>query len=171
MLLVEEFRRAGAEVVFLNRPIGGSAEDDLLLQVQGVIAEYERARILERSRRGRRHAARSGAVSAMCSAPYGYRYIGRHDGGGDAHFEVIEDEARVVRQMFTWIGVERISLREACRRLQSLGQPTRTGLAHWDPTTLCGMLRNPAYTGVSHVRPHPVHPACERQDAPYTRPH
>ena len=45
VLLVEEFRRAGTEVVFLNRAIGGSAEDDLLLQVQGVIAEYERAKI------------------------------------------------------------------------------------------------------------------------------
>ena len=62
VLLMEEFRRAGVEVVFLNRAIGGSAEDDLLLQVQGVIAEYERARILERSRRGRRHAALAGAV-------------------------------------------------------------------------------------------------------------
>ena len=49
VLLIDEFRRAGAEVVFLNRPIGGTAEDDLLLQVQGVIAEYERAKILERS--------------------------------------------------------------------------------------------------------------------------
>jgi site-specific DNA recombinase len=64
VLLVDEFRRAGAEVVFLNRAIGGTAEDDLLLQVQGVIAEYERAKILERSRRNRRHAARSGSVSA-----------------------------------------------------------------------------------------------------------
>lgn len=147
VLLVEEFRRAGAEVVFLNRPIGGSAKDDLLLQVQGMIAEYERARILERSRRGRRHAARSGAVSAMCSAPYGYHYVGRRDGGGVAHFLVVENEARVVRQMFTWLGVERISLREACRRLQALGHATRTGLQHWDPTTLCGMLRNPTYAG------------------------
>ena len=82
VLLIEEFRRAGVEVVFLNRAIGGSAEDDLLLQVQGVIAEYERARILERSRRGRRHAALAGAVSALCGAPYGYRYVGRHAGGG-----------------------------------------------------------------------------------------
>ena len=57
VLLVEEFRRASVDVVFLNRAIGGSAEDDLLLQVQGVIAEYERARILERSRRGRRGGA------------------------------------------------------------------------------------------------------------------
>ncbi|WP_352808795.1 recombinase family protein, partial [Mesorhizobium sp. M0909] len=51
-MLIDEFRRAGVEIVFLNRPIGGTAEDDLLLQVQGVIAEYERAKILERSRRG-----------------------------------------------------------------------------------------------------------------------
>jgi site-specific DNA recombinase len=58
VLLVEEFRRAGAEIVFLNRPIGGSPEDDLLLQLQGMIAEYERAKIVERSRRGRRHAAK-----------------------------------------------------------------------------------------------------------------
>ena len=58
---MEEFRRAGAEVIFLNRPIGGTAEDDLLLQIQGVIAEYERAQIPERGRRGRRHAARSGS--------------------------------------------------------------------------------------------------------------
>jgi site-specific DNA recombinase len=149
VLLVEEFRRAGVEFVFLNRPIGGSAEDDLLLQVQGVIAEYERARILERSRRGRRHAARSGAVSAMCGAPFGYRYLDRHAGGGTARFEMIEDEARIVRQVFTWIGVERISLREACRRLQGMGRTTRTGLERWDATTLNGMLRNPAYQGTA----------------------
>ena len=67
VLLVEEFRRAGTEIVFLNRPIGVSPEDDLLLQLQGMIAEYERAKILERSRRGRRHAAQMGAVSALVS--------------------------------------------------------------------------------------------------------
>jgi site-specific DNA recombinase len=77
VLLIDEFRRAGAEVVFLNHPIGGTAEDDLLLQVQGVIAEYERAKILERGRRGRRHAAQSGSVSALTGAPFGYRYVSR----------------------------------------------------------------------------------------------
>jgi hypothetical protein len=77
VLLVDEFHRAGAEVVFLNRPIGGTAEDDVLLQVQGVIAEYERAKILERGRRGRRHAAQSGSVSALTGAPFGYRYVSR----------------------------------------------------------------------------------------------
>ena len=149
VLLIEEFCRAGVEIVSLNRPIGGSAEDDLLLQIQGVIAEYERARILERSRRGRRHAARSGAVSAMCGAPFGYRYVDRHACGGAAQFEVIEHEAQMVRQVFTWIGIERISLREACRRLQGMDRVTRTGLECWDATTLNGMLRNPAYRGAA----------------------
>ncbi|WP_292527014.1 recombinase family protein [Mesorhizobium sp.] len=99
-LLMDEFRRSGVEIVFLNRPIGGTAEDDLLLQVQGVIAEYERAKILERSRRGRRHAARSGSVSALTGAPFGYRYVGREQGGGVARFEVVEAEAHIVRLIF-----------------------------------------------------------------------
>jgi site-specific DNA recombinase len=118
VLLVDEFHRAGAEVVFLNRPIGGTAEDDLLLQVQGVIAEYERAKILECGRRGRRHAAQSGSVSALTGAPFGYRYVSRTQGGGVAHFEVVEEEAQVVRLIFAWIGLDRVSLREVCRRLR-----------------------------------------------------
>src|SRR6266508_128668 len=147
VLLIEEFRRAGVEVAFLNRPIGDTAEDDLLLQVQGMIAEYERAKLLERVRRGRRHAARSGAVSALTGAPFGYRYISRDQGGGVARFEVTEDEARIVRRIFAWVGVDRLSLREVCRRLQQMGCRTPRGLAHWNATTVRGMLDNPAYIG------------------------
>ena len=84
-----------------------------------------------------------------CVLCLGYRYLGRHAGGGTARFEVVEDEARVVRQVFTWAGVERVSLREACRRLQGMGCATRTGLEQWDTTTLCGMLRNPACQGTA----------------------
>src|SRR5438876_11700145 len=62
VLLMDEFHRAGVEVVFLNRELGRSPEDDLLLQVQGTMAEYERAKILERHRRGKLHAARAGEV-------------------------------------------------------------------------------------------------------------
>ena len=69
ILLVEELRRCGVELVFLNRTIGDSPEEDLLLQMQGMISEYERAKILERSRRGKRHAARRGLVSVLCGAP------------------------------------------------------------------------------------------------------
>ncbi|MEK6246483.1 MAG: recombinase family protein, partial [Pseudomonadota bacterium] len=147
VLLIEEFRRAGVEVVFLNRSIGSTAEDELLLQVQGIIAEYERAKILERVRRGRRHAARAGAVSALTGAPFGYRYVCRGQGGGVARFEIVEDEARIVRSIFAWVGVDRLSLREVCRRLQRMGCRSPRGLRHWGATTIRGMLDNPAYIG------------------------
>ena len=147
VLLVDEFHRAGAEVVFLNRPIGGSAEDDLLLQVQGVIAEYERAKILERGRRGRRHAAQSGSVSALTGAPFGYRYVSRTEGGGVARFEVVEEEAQIVRLVFAWIGLDRVSLREVCRRLRQAGCQTRRRATIWYASTIRGMLDNPAYIG------------------------
>ena len=65
VLLLDEFTRAGVEVVFLNREVGQTPEDQLLLQVQGMIAEYERAKILERSRRGKRHGAQVGTVSVL----------------------------------------------------------------------------------------------------------
>jgi site-specific DNA recombinase len=147
VLLIEEFQRAGAEVVFLNRAIGGTPEDDLLLQVQGVIAEYERAKIVERVRRGRRHAARAGSASALSAAPFGYRYIRRDQGGGVARFEVVEEEARFVRLIFAWVGLERLSLREVCRRLHQMGCRTRHGLPRWRAATVRGMLDNPAYIG------------------------
>lgn len=147
VLLIEEFRRAGAEVVFLNRSIGDSAEDTLLLQVQGIIAEYERTKILERVRRGRLHAARSGSVSALTGAPFGYRYICRDQGGGLARFEVVEDEARIVRRIFAWVGLDRLSLSEVSRRLQQIGCRSPRGLRRWGVTTIRGMLSNPAYIG------------------------
>ena len=94
-------------------------------------------------------AALSGAVSAMGSAPCGYLYLGRHAAGGAARIEAVEDKARVVRQVPTRAGAERISLREVGRRLQALGCPTRTGLGHWDATTLNGMPRNPTHQGTA----------------------
>jgi site-specific DNA recombinase len=147
VLLIDEFRRAGAEVAFLNRPIGGTAEDDLLLQVQGVIAEYERAKILERGRRGRRHAAQCGSVSALTGAPFGYRYVSRTQGGGVARFEVVEEEAHIVRLIFASVGLDRMSLREVCRRLRQTGCQTRGGATSWYASTIRGMLDNPAYIG------------------------
>lgn len=147
VLVMEEFRRAGVEIEFLNRPISGTAEDDLLLQIQGVVAEYERARILERSRRGRRHAARSGLVSAFTTAPFGYRYIAKHQGGGIARFAIAAEEARMVRLIFAWVGLERLSPREVCRRLRQANCPTRSGLLRWHASTIRGMLTNSAYIG------------------------
>ena len=146
-VLVEEFTRAGAEIVFLNRPIGQTPEDTLLLQLQGMFAEYERARIVERSRRGKRHLAQAGAVSVLGRAPYGYRYVGREAGGGTARFEVVEDEAAVVRRIFGWIAQERLSLAVVCQRLLEAGVPSPTGNARWQRSMISVLLANPAYAG------------------------
>jgi site-specific DNA recombinase len=147
VLLLEEFTRAGVEVVFLNHEIGKSPEEDLLLQMQGMISEYERAKILERSRRGKRHAARRGEVSVLSGAPYGYRYLSRRETGGSAQYQPVLEEARVVRRIFEWVAREGASLREVCRRLQEEGVKTRTGKDWWDPSTIVGMLKNTSYKG------------------------
>jgi site-specific DNA recombinase len=147
VLLLEEFQGAGVELAFLNQKLGGSAEEDLCLQMQGMLAEYERARILERSRRGKRHAARRGLVNVLSGAPYGYSYVRKHEGEGQASYQVVFEEARVVRQVFEWIGRDRLSIGEVCRRLQQQGVVTRTGKLHWDRSTIWGMLQNPAYVG------------------------
>ena len=73
VLLSEEFSRCGVETVFLKSPTGSSPEDQLVVQFQGMIAEYERAQIAERSRRGKRHKAQQGVVNVLSGAPYGYR--------------------------------------------------------------------------------------------------
>jgi len=117
------------------------------VQVQGVIAEYERAKIIERTRRGRRHAAQQGSVSALVQAPYGYRYRGKADGADPPFYEVMLDEARVIRQIFDWVGRERLTIATVARRLTAQGLPTRTGNSRWDRGTVLQILKNPTYKG------------------------
>jgi site-specific DNA recombinase len=112
-----------------------------------MIAEYERAKILERSRRGKRHGAQVGSVSVLSCAPYGYRYVNKQDSGGEARFDIILEEARVVRQIFAWVGRDRCTIGEVQRRLNQAKEQTRTGKTVWDRATIWGILKNPAYKG------------------------
>jgi site-specific DNA recombinase len=166
VLLVDEFRRAGVEVIFLNRALGQSPEDDLLLQVQGMIAEYERAKIIERHRRGKRHAARAGVINVLSGAPYGYRYVAKYAGGGHARYEIVPDEARLIRQVFDWIGRDRLTIGEICRRLTQAGERTRMGKTVWDRSAVWGMWKNPAYMGTAafgKTRQEPLRPRLRAQ--------
>lgn len=147
LVLMEELAGAGVEAVFANRPVGRTPEDTLLLQVPGVIAEYERAKITERCRRGRLFAARQGRPEALAAAPYGYRYVTKAEGGGRARYEVVPEEARVVRQLFARVAQGRLTLREVCRRLARPGVPSPTGRPRWRPPVVAHLLANPAYRG------------------------
>ena len=126
VLLVDELRGCGVEIEFLNHGVGESPEDSLLLQVQGMVAEYERAKILERSRRGKLHAARAGKVNVLSRAPYGYRYVAAGD-GADAQYEIVLEQAKVVRKIFEWVGRDGCSIGEVCKRLHQKEIPTSTG--------------------------------------------
>src|SRR5256714_2326807 len=99
VLLIEEFGRGGAETIFIKSAGGDSPEERLLVQFQGMIAEYERAQIAERSRRGKRHRAKSGCINVLSGAPYGYHYVRKTDTAA-AYYAVIESEAEVVREVF-----------------------------------------------------------------------
>ena len=146
VVLLEEFAAHHVEVVFLQAPTDRSPEDTLVLQVQGMLAEYERAKIVERGRRGRLHKAKQGSVNALGGAPFGYRYV-RKSETEPARYEIVPEEADQVRRVFEALVHQHASLREIARRLTAERVPTRRGAPRWDGATVHGMLRNPAYKG------------------------
>src|SRR5216683_2901105 len=148
ILLIEELARHGVETRFLNAPQGATAEDQLLVQLQGMIAEYERAQILERSRRGKRHRARAGEISVLSGAPYGYRYLRKSD-EAPAAYAVIETEARVVRHVYERYTGAGLSIGAIMRALNDQGVPTRKPNTRWERSMVWAMLRNPAYRGTA----------------------
>ncbi len=148
VLLLEEFGRSGVEVLFLKSPKTNTPEEELLLQFQGMIAEYERAQISERCRRGKRHRAKCGLVNVLSGAPYGYRYIKKTEYSG-ASYEVYEKEAGVVREVYRLFTEESMSLGAIARHLNQQGISTRTGQSSWERSVISGMLKNPAYKGLA----------------------
>jgi len=147
VLLLEELQRAGVEVCFAKEPErGATPEDELLRQFQGMIAEYERAQIRERTRRGKLHRARGGSQAVMSAAPYGYRYIKKTE-HSEGFWEINESEAQIVREVFTRYVEDGVSIGEIARWLSERGVLTRTGKTVWDRSTVWAMLRNPAYRG------------------------
>ena len=145
-LLMEELARAGTSVMFVKAPSGETPEDALLVQFQGMIAEYERAQIMERTRRGKNQRARSGSVNVLSGAPFGYRYVRKSD-HAPARYEIVPHEAAIVTGLFRRYADEGVAIADLARWLASTGVTTRTGKARWDRSTIWGMLRNPAYAG------------------------
>src|SRR6266498_1792910 len=149
LLLSGQLPRRGVELIFPKSPAGVTPEDQLLLQFQGMIAEYERAQIAERSRRGKRHKAQQGVVNVLSGAPYGYQYVRKSDTSA-AYYEVLEAEAKVVRLMFETYTQRGVSINAIARLLNELQIPTRSAKTRWERSTVWGILRNPAYQGKAY---------------------
>ncbi|MBC8393599.1 MAG: recombinase family protein [Deltaproteobacteria bacterium] len=148
VLLTEEFSRNGVDVVFIKSPKATTPEQELLLQFQGMIAEYERAQIIERSRRGKRHRAKAGSVSVLSGAPYGYQYVKKTE-DLPAYYKIIEQEAEVVRQVYKLYAEDGFSIADIVRWLNDNDISTRKRISKWERTTVWAMLRNPAYKGTA----------------------
>ena len=164
VLLLEEFRRAGAEVVFLQHPISDDPNDQLLLQIQGAIAEYERAVLGERFRRGKLQKARDGHY-ITARAPYGYRYVPRRD-AMPGHITVDEPEAELVRRVYGWFTDEQTTIRQVVKRLNAGPDLPRSGRPAWSPSTIHHILADPIYAGTAYANRYatvaPIKPSIQR---------
>jgi site-specific DNA recombinase len=147
VIVLDELARHGVAVRFTDAPaIDDDPQAKLLTQVQGVIAEYERAKIAERYRRGKLFRSRAGEVIAW-RTPYGYHRLPR-DSTGPARLVVFEPEAAIVRRIFDDYAKGGYSTREIVRRLHADGVPPPTGKRPiWGTSTISRILHNEAYVG------------------------
>lgn len=147
--LLEEIARAGCSVVFLERPLTGDPQDALVIQMRGAVAEYERAVIADRTRRGRLAAPRAGRLLPWSTPPLGYRVEPRAP-RDPAGVRLDEAGAATVRQVSAWYLEEGLTLYGIARRLSDRQAPTPTGRALWSPATVRKILTNAAYQGVAY---------------------
>ena len=149
-LLIEEFEKLQGQGIFLQNPFGDTPQGKLLTQRQGMMAEYERAQIHERTRRGRLEKARRGEFIPWAYRCYGYRSLPKRHGCAP---QVVLDpeEAVVVRQLYQAVVEEQVSCRQLTKRLNEARTPTPSGKnSVWQPATVRTILTNRVYTG--HAR-------------------
>jgi site-specific DNA recombinase len=146
-LVQEELKKYGINIIFLNRPDNkDTPEDNLLYNIQGAVAEYEKAKILERTRRGKIHKAKSGLLVGSIP-PYGYKYV--KDAKGIGYYKVINEEAEVVRLIFDLFINKRLSIRTIAKELTERDLQPRKG-KRWGTSTIHKILRNETYTGITY---------------------
>jgi site-specific DNA recombinase len=166
MLLLEELEGHGCRVEFLDRPMSDDPHDQLVLQIRGAVAEYERSLIADRMRRGRLSKLRAGQLLPWTKAPYGY-ILDVERPRDPARLRVNEVEAAVVRQIFAWYTdpEQRLSLYAVAKRLSEDRVPTPSGGQGWNVATIRGLLKNPAYTGTAYANRSRTVPAQQRKSA------
>jgi len=164
-LLIEEFEKLQVQWIFLQNPFGDTPQGKLLTQMQGMMAEYERAQIHERTRRGRLEKARRGEFIPWAYSCYGYRYLPKRHGCSP---QVVIDptEAEVVRQIYRAVVEDHVSCRQLTKRLNESQTPTPSGKNQvWQPATVRNILTNRVYAGQARYNyRQPVLPQYRKAD-------
>jgi site-specific DNA recombinase len=146
MVVLEELQRRGVPVVFCDRPPSDDPHEQLVTQIRGAVAEYERTLIADRMRRGRQARLRSGQLLPWTRAPYGYRLHPERP-RDPAAVQVDPVAAAVVQGLFAAYAAGGVTLHTLAAQLTARRVPTPTGRPIWRPTTIRGLLTNPAYKG------------------------
>ena len=156
VLLIDELGGLGCQVEFLERPMkDDDPHDQLLLQIRGAVAEYERNLIAERAqrapRRGRQAKLQSGTLLPWTWAPYGY-ILDAERPRDPSRVQIDPVKAEIVKQIFAWYiePQNRVSLYWIAKKLSDDGIPTPRGNIRWNVATIRGILRNPSYTGTAY---------------------
>src|SRR5215469_3686343 len=164
VLLIDELAARGCQVEFLDRPMSADPHDQLLLQIRGAVAEYERTLIAERMRRGRQAKLRAGTLLPWTTAPFGYRLDPERPRRADA-VRVDPSEAALVAQLFDWYLEPGATIYRLAGRLTDLGVRTPMGGPRWNVASVRGILRNPSYAGRALSNRTQVAPARGRKSA------
>jgi site-specific DNA recombinase len=146
MVVLEELQRRGVRVVFCDRPLTDDPHEQLVTQIRGAVAEYERTLIADRMRRGRLARLRSGQLLPWTRAPYGYRLHPERP-RDPAAVQPDPAAAAVVQELFAAYAAGGVTLHGLAAQLTTRRVPTPTGKPIWRPTTIRGLLTNPAYKG------------------------
>ncbi len=146
MVLIEELEKNGCRVEFVERPMSSEPNDQLLLQIRGAVAEYERTLLSERMRRGRLAKYKAGLLLPWTHVPYGYR-VDPDRPRDPAGVRPDEAKAAVVAEIFAMYLEEGGSLFGVSRRLESRAVSAPRGGKVWSVATLRGILTNPVYAG------------------------
>ena len=147
MILIEELEKCGCRVEFVERPMSSEPNDQLLLQIRGAVAEYERTLIKERMRRGKQAKLKAGLLLPWGSPPpYGYRTDPDRPRDPDG-VRLDEEKAAVVAEIFAMYLEEGTTLNTVSYKLRAQGIRSPRGREVWTVSSLRFILSNPVYTG------------------------
>jgi site-specific DNA recombinase len=139
-LLKAEFAEHGTKLVALNAQTDDSPEGELHEGILDQFAAYERAKIAERTRRGKLQKARQGKVLATSAPDYGFRYNAARDG-----YEIDKEKMSVVRRIFRMVGVEGMTLHAVKVALQRDGVQSPGGKRYWNEVFLRECILDDVY--------------------------
>ncbi|MEN6567944.1 MAG: recombinase family protein [Veillonellales bacterium] len=142
LIISEEMSKAGAMRRFASVNFEATSEGELMYKFQGIVAEYEKEKIKERTMRGKRGKAAKGLVISNAK-PFGYNFDSEK-----STYIINEQEAKIVRMIFDLIVQRKNGTARICKELNSRGIPSPRAKKTWIVSSIHRILTNSLYKGI-----------------------